>query len=87
MNPTVTMIEVGLDDVVAGLKAALELVTWAGASSTWAGQPYRYDRKTRKVSWVPAGAVTQGTWEAAIVQGPATATVRNVPLRDALGLD
>lgn len=87
MNPTVSLVEIPLADVVAGLKAYLEQVTWAGHSTTWAGQPYRYDRKTRMVSWVPSGAITAETWAAAIVQSPATATVRNVPLRTAWGVD
>jgi hypothetical protein len=83
MNPTVTLVEVSLDDVVAGLKSILQSVTWAGYSATWGGQPYRYDRKSRMVSWVPSGAITAETWAAAIVQGPATATVRNIPQRTA----
>lgn len=87
MNPTVSMVEVPLADVVAGLKAYLQQVTWAGLSSTFGGQPYRYDRATGKVSWVPSGAVTAETWAAAIVQSPATATVRSVPLRTALGVE
>lgn len=87
MNPTVSLVEIPLADVVAGLKAILEQVTWAGLSSTWGGQPYRYDRKTRMVSWVPSGAITAETWAAAIVASPATATVRNVPLRTAWGVD
>lgn len=89
MNPTVTLVEIPLADTVAGLKAFLEQVTWAGYSANWAGQAYRYDRKTRKVSWVIAGngpTISSATWEAAIVQSPATATVRDVPLREALGL-
>lgn len=85
MNPTVTMVEVSLDDVVAGLKAILQNVACAGLSSNWAGQPYLYDRSARKVSWVPSGAVTAETWQAAIVQSPATATVRSAPLLTALG--
>lgn len=83
MNPTVTLIEIPLANVVAGLKAILEQVTWAGVSTTWGGQPYRFDRKSGKVSWVPSGAVTAETWAAAIVQSPAIATVRSVPSQEA----
>lgn len=86
-NPTVTMVEVGLDDVVAGLKAILLQFTAGSVSATWGTQPYRYDRATRKVSWVPSGAVTAETWAAAIVQSPATATVRDAPLRSAWGAE
>jgi hypothetical protein len=89
MNPTVSQAEISLDNVVAGLKSILEQVTWAGASSVFSGQPYRYDRKTRKVSWVISGdgpTISAATWEAAIVQSPAVATVRSVPIREALGL-
>jgi hypothetical protein len=86
MNPTVTLVEIPLADVVPGLKAILSGVTWAGVSSTWAGQPFRFDRKTGMVSWVPSGAVTAETWAAAIVQSPATATVRSVPQRTAWGV-
>lgn len=83
-NPTVTLVEISLDDVVSGLKAILEPMSWAGYSASWAGQPYRYHRDSRTVSWVPSGAVTAETWAAAIVASPATATVRNVPLHTAL---
>lgn len=90
MNPSVTMVEVSVDDVVAGLKA--RLLVWAasgakGVVSDWAGQPYRYDRATGKVSWVPSGAVTAETWAAAIIQSPATAMTRTLPIRAALGLE
>lgn len=88
MNPTVTLVEVSLDDVVAGLKARLQqYVAGPGVVSDFAGQPYRYDRRAGKVSWVPSGAVTAETWAAAIVQAPATPTVRTLPLRTALGLE
>jgi hypothetical protein len=90
MNPTVSMVSIGLDDVVAGLKAALQNVPFRQLVNTWAGQPFRYDRATRKVSWVISGdgpTVSDATWAAAIVQSPATATVQSVPLRTALGLD
>lgn len=89
MNPTVSVVEIALADVVAGLKAILEPMTWAGYSASWAGQPFRYDRQSRKVSWVISGngpTISSATWAAAIVQSPATATVRDVPLREALGL-
>ena len=60
------------------------MVTWARHSSDWAGQPYTYDRRSQTVFWVPSGAVTPATWAAAIVQSPATATVRSGTLRTAL---
>lgn len=65
------------------MKAILEPMIWTSYSASWNGQPYRYDRDSRKVSWVPTGAVTAETWAAAIVASPATATVRNVPLHTA----